>query len=109
MSDRTEEVENMSLPELEVEIKRQEALKLLKLNFLIETYHSKLFCLTISWIVLILIIIICAGFKCLDYDNSVLIALITTTTVNVFVFFVLVVRYIFQQPIKNNEIEGKKL
>lgn len=58
-------------------------------------YAKYTFTLTCVWAVLIFVIIFFVGFNIISIPDSVLIALITTTTINFFGFFVLVIKYLF--------------
>lgn len=53
--------------------------------------------ITVCWIVLILGVVIFSGLGLLKLSNSVLIALISTTTANVFGFMYVVVKYLFNE------------
>src|SRR5205085_2446664 len=60
-------------------------------------FSRSIFTLTVIWIFLVLMIIIqCAGGKW-HLDDSVLIALITTTTANVIGIFIIVANYLFNK------------
>ncbi len=65
-------------------------------------YARYTFWLTVSWIFVVLVILIPASFynafsgkHVLEISDTVLIALLTTTTLNVFGFFLLVMKYLF--------------
>lgn len=65
-------------------------------------YSRFTFGLTVFWITLVIIIVFFSGFtwnkeRILIISDNVLIALITTTTVNVFGFFVLVMQFLFNK------------
>jgi hypothetical protein len=53
--------------------------------------------ITVFWILLILMVVIFSGLGVLNLANSVLIALISTTTANVFGFMYVVVKYLFNE------------
>lgn len=67
-------------------------------NRLRRKYAYYIFVFTCLWTSLIFLILILQGFntfECFYLSNNVLITLITTTTINVFGFFVLVVKFLF--------------
>jgi hypothetical protein len=81
--------------ELNLEIKREQLRSLKHSNNFREEYGVVLFGITVIWILIMLIIVILHSFKLLHLPDSVLITFISTTTVNVLAFFVLVVKYFF--------------
>lgn len=83
---------------------REKVHQMAKINHLREKYTSKLFILTVSWVFLIIAITVTDGLRWIELGSSELIALITTTTINVLVFFVLVVKYLFQIPKEDKDI-----
>lgn len=58
-------------------------------------YAGSIFKLTCTWAFLIFVIIFLQGFKIMFLSDKVLITLITSTTINFFGFFLLVVKYLF--------------
>jgi len=58
-------------------------------------YASRLFWLSAVWLVFIGLYLFLAGFGIIKTDNSVLIALISTTTANVLGLFYIVARWLF--------------
>lgn len=60
-----------------------------------------IFWMVVGWLVVILGIIICSGSKCLILSDAVVIALISSTTVNVTTFFVIVTKYLFPSSTKD--------
>ena len=58
-------------------------------------YAKYIFGLTSVWAILIFVILFCVGFKKIYISDTVVITLITSTTINFFVFFVLVIKYLF--------------
>lgn len=64
-------------------------------------YASLLFCLSIAWLSAIGLFLFLAGLGKLRVADSVLIALITTTTANVLGLFYIVARWLF--PNRNNQ------
>jgi hypothetical protein len=60
-------------------------------------FSRSIFTVTVIWMFLVLMIVIqCANHKW-NLDNSVLIALITTTTANVIGVFIIVANYLFNR------------
>lgn len=59
-------------------------------------YATKVFWLTCSWTVAIFTVLILDGCGVLKLSEKVLITLITSTTINFFSFFYLVMRYLFR-------------
>lgn len=66
-------------------------------------YAEYIFGLTSVWAILIFVILFCVGFKKIYISDTVVITLITSTTINFFVFFVLVIKYLFntKEPVKS--------
>lgn len=60
-------------------------------------YSHRIFLITSGWLLCVIIILLLVGLKCLYLSNSVLIALLATTTVNVLGFFVIVIQYLFNK------------
>lgn len=58
-------------------------------------YAHKIFVLTITWSVLIFVILFLTGWSALHLSDTTIITLITSTTVNFFGFFFLVTKYLF--------------
>jgi membrane-associated HD superfamily phosphohydrolase len=56
---------------------------------------NQIFMVAVVWIFIIVIIVVACGSGHLKLSDSVLITLITTTTLNVFGFMVIVVKYLF--------------
>jgi hypothetical protein len=93
--------------DLELELKRIELKERCALREFRAFYSNAIFWVTVLWVVAILVVTILCGKDILCLDNKVLIALISTTTVNVFAFFVLVVKYMFQSPKEPNPVAAK--
>jgi hypothetical protein len=83
-----------TIDELELELKRMELKERGALREFRAFYSGALFLLTIVWILVVLLIVLLNT----RLSDKILIALITTTTINVFAFFVLVVKYMFATP-----------
>lgn len=60
-------------------------------------FSTRIYRLTCGWIVSIFLIIFLKGWKIFGFelDNNVVITLITSTTVNFFAFFLLILRYLY--------------
>ncbi len=72
-------------------------------------YARLIFLFTCLWAAMIFVILFLAGFKEVTLSDTVLVALITTTTVNFFGFFLLVVKYLFNTtPIANDAVDTAK-
>ncbi|RBQ06258.1 hypothetical protein [Pedobacter miscanthi] len=69
-------------------------------------YAWYIFSLTCVWALLIFIFIFLQAIKCFSLSEKVLIALITTTTINFFGFFLLVTKYLFN--INEHKLMGDK-
>ena len=59
-------------------------------------YAKMTFILTSFWIAIVLCIVYLSGRNYLNLSDTVIVTLITTTTVNVFGFFFLVMKYLFR-------------
>lgn len=60
-------------------------------------YSYRIFLITTGWLVSVVAILIAVGLGELKLSDSVLIALLGTTTVNVLGFFVIVIQYLFNK------------
>lgn len=79
-----------------------------------KTYATYIFRFTCAWAIVMLLITILVGFGLINHiSDKVLITLITSTTVNFFGFFLLVVKYLFNtgntNNIKSDEAREKKI
>jgi hypothetical protein len=106
---KIETLEGLELELKRIELKERGALREFR------SFYSKAISLgTVCWILAILTITVLCGIRdcnnapILSIDNKVLIVLISTTTLNVFGFFVLVVKYMFASPKEPRSIENKK-
>lgn len=61
-------------------------------------YARKTFILTCFWIGIVIIVVILNSMRIVNLSDTVLITLISTTTINVFGFFYLVIKYLFHTP-----------
>ena len=66
-----------------------------------KTYAKYIFGLTSVWALLIFVILFLVGVKRIYISDTVIVTLITSTTINFFGFFVLVIKYLFntKEPI----------
>ena len=62
-----------------------------------ESYASKIFWTLIAWLIGVYALIILVGLETLTISDSVLIALVTSTTINVIGLFGFVMRYLFHR------------
>jgi hypothetical protein len=60
-------------------------------------YSYRIFLITSGWLISVVSILLLAGFKKIVLSDSVLIALLGTTTVNVLGFFLIVIQYLFNK------------
>ena len=81
----------------EEEFSRAQLKRLLDDNKARKKFSVFIFAITVLWMFLVLFIVVQCSRKVFILSDSVLIALITTTTANVFGFFYVVVNYIFNK------------
>lgn len=62
-------------------------------------YAKLIFIMLVGWLVAILVLLFMNGIRMIEFSDTVLITLITTTTANITVFFLGVVQYLF--PLRN--------
>ena len=84
--------------QLERDIRRAHLITLRNNNVARMNYARKTFVLTVIWIVVVLAIKLFNGLHLLHLSDTVLVTLISTTTINVFAFFLLVIKYLFHPP-----------
>lgn len=60
-------------------------------------YAHRIFLITSGWLICVVAILALVGLKVFELSDSVLIALLGTTTVNVLGFFVIVIQYLFNK------------
>jgi len=60
-------------------------------------YSHRIFIITSGWLISVILILILQGLKIFSLSDSVLIALLGTTTINVLGFFVIVIQYLFNK------------
>ena len=60
-------------------------------------YSHRIFIITTGWLVSVVFILVAVGLEWLKLPESVLIALLGTTTINVLGFFVIVIQYLFNK------------
>ena len=83
--------------DMEEEFARVQLKRLLDDNKARKVFSIIIFAITIMWMFLVLIIVVQCSRKVFHLSDGVLIALITTTTANVFGFFYVVVNYLFNK------------
>ena len=87
-----------TIEEIELELKRIELKERGALREFRAFYSMAIFIVTVSWTLAVIAIVVLKGMGLLILDKAELITLISTTTINVFAFFVLVVKYMFNSP-----------
>ena len=87
-----EEVEVLNAEFTKAQLKR-----LIDDNKARKMFSQRLFFITVLWMFIVLAIVIQCGRNKITLSDGVLIALITTTTANVFGFFYVVVNYLFNK------------
>jgi hypothetical protein len=60
-------------------------------------YSNRIFITTSGWLISVVCILIAVGLGWLKLSDSILIALLGTTTINVLGFFVIVIQYLFNK------------
>ena len=83
--------------DMEEEYSRAQLKRLLDDNRARKIFSNIIFAITVLWMFLVLFIVIQCSRKVFNLSDGVLIALITTTTANVFGFFYVVVNYLFNK------------
>lgn len=83
--------------DMEEEFARAQLKRLLDDNKARKVFSVIIFVITVLWMFLVLFIVIQCSRKVFHLNDGVLIALITTTTANVFGFFYVVVNYLFNK------------
>jgi len=83
--------------DMEEEFARAQLKRLLDDNKARKVFSIIIFAITIPWMFLVLFIVVQCSRKAFHLSDGVLIALITTTTANVFGFFYVVVNYLFNK------------
>jgi hypothetical protein len=89
-----EEVEERDLEE---EFSRAQLKRLIDDNKARKSFSQWIFVITVLWMFAVLMVVIQCSRKIFVLSDGVLIALITTTTANVFGFFYVVVNYLFNK------------
>jgi hypothetical protein len=82
---------------LEEEFSMAQLKRLLDDNKARKSFSQWIFVLTVIWMFLVLIVVVQCSRRVFILSDGVLIALITTTTANVFGFFYVVVNYLFNK------------
>ncbi len=73
-----------------------------------KSYAGKIFILICLWLFAVLLIVVVVGCKGMTLSDTVLVALITTTTINVLGLFLVVANYLFYRAKKEVAGTGKK-
>jgi hypothetical protein len=94
---RDANVQEVEERDMEEAFSRAQLKRLLDDNNARKSFSQWLFAITVIWMFVVLIIVIQCGRQSIILSDSVLIALITTTTANVFGFFYVVVNYLFNK------------
>jgi hypothetical protein len=82
---------------IKLEYKRELIGKLTQENYLRKLYTERIFLFTCLWVLIVMTIVFFNGLNCFNFilSDKIIITLITSTTLNIFGFFTLVVRYLF--------------
>jgi hypothetical protein len=88
-------IEQLDEAGISLEIKRERLKALIQANKFRGKYEQVLFGISVIWLGIMLTIVVKQGNGTIHLADSVLITFISTTTVNVLAFFVLVVKYFF--------------
>src|SRR5882672_9069319 len=91
--------------ELERSIRNEHLITLQTNNKERVKYAKNTFKLTCWWVSIVIGIVLFNGFKITNLSDAVLITLISTTTINVFGFFLLVMKYLFNVYSPSKDIE----
>jgi hypothetical protein len=83
--------------DLDEEFSRAQLKRLIDDNKARKTFSQWIFALTVLWMFGVMMVVIQCSRQVLILSDGVLIALITTTTANVFGFFYVVVNYLFNK------------
>jgi hypothetical protein len=90
-------VQEVKERDYEEEFSRAQLKRLLDDNRARKSFSVFIFAITVLWMFLVLFIVVQCSRKVFILSDGVLIALITTTTANVFGFFYVVVNYLFNK------------
>lgn len=82
---------------LDAEFAQEKLKRLVDDNKARKSFSYWIFTVTVIWMFLVLMIVVQCGRQTIMLSDGVLIALITTTTANVFGFFYVVVNYLFNK------------
>jgi hypothetical protein len=92
-----EEANVNEVKDLDEEFSRTQLKRLIDDNRARKTFSNWIFAITVLWMFVVLMIVIQCSRRVFFLSDGVLIALITTTTANVFGFFYVVVNYLFNK------------
>lgn len=90
-------VNEINVLDIDAEFAKAQLKRLIDDNKARKTYSYWLFAVTVLWMLFVLMIVVQCGRGAILLSDGVLIALITTTTANVFGFFYVVVNYLFNR------------
>jgi hypothetical protein len=90
-------VKEINVLDIDAEFSKAQLRRLIDDNKARKTYSYWLFAVTVLWMFFVLMIVVQCGRHAILLSDGVLIALITTTTANVFGFFYVVVNYLFNR------------
>ena len=94
---REANVNEINVLDIDAEFAKAQLKRLIDDNNARKTYSYWLFAVTVLWMIFVLMIVVQCGRQAIVLSDGVLIALITTTTANVFGFFYVVVNYLFNR------------
>jgi hypothetical protein len=94
---RKENVKEIKGLDIDKEIAREHLKRLIEDNKARKTFSYWIFIATVLWMFFVLMIVVQVGRRAIMLSDGVLIALITTTTANVFGFLYVVVNYLFNK------------
>lgn len=92
-----ENVTEVRLLNIDKEVARENLKRLIEDNKARKTFSYWIFTATVLWMFFVLMIVVQCGRRSIILSDGVLIALITTTTANVFGFLYVVVNYLFNK------------
>lgn len=88
-------LEDTNSSDLKREKERQELMSMIQDREQRKTFADKIFTVTVIYIAVVLFILIACGFSRLQFSDTVLITLLSTTTANILSLLVIVFNHIF--------------
>jgi len=88
-------LEDTTSADLKREKERQELMSMIQDREQRKTFADKIFTVTVIYIAVVLFILIACGFSRLQFSDTVLITLLSTTTANILSLLVIVFNHIF--------------